>query len=115
MEKPKCRVCGSRHWSHETHELSEAVVAAVQRREVGDVEVGSVADSVPAESGAGAVDSDAAGAGGASGDGAAGGVGSEVSEGCDECGSTPEIFADAEKWRNYREQKRRYMRERRSK
>jgi hypothetical protein len=33
MDKPRCRVCGEKHWSNEPHKLEDIVPTAAQRAE----------------------------------------------------------------------------------
>lgn len=106
MGSPKCKICHAVHWSNEPHKFQgddekseKPAVRKKVRRKVKSKPGGSDVDTGGLGSGSEAKPAKA----------------SVVGESCASCGATAEIFADAAKWRNYREKKRAYMRARREK
>ena len=97
MDKPKCRLCGAKHYSSEPHKFDEKseIQSEVQCK------------AAPASGSVSPVGLGQDTAGKSEMHGVTG-------KGCPECGATQETFADAEKWGKERERRRKYMKARRA-
>ena len=97
MDKPKCRLCGAKHYSNESHKFDEKSEIQSEVQCKAAPASGSVS-SVGLEQDTGEKSK----------------MPGVTGKGCAECGATSETFADAEKWRKERERRRRYMKVRRA-
>ena len=112
MDKPTCRFCGKKHWSNEPHDF-EGKNSVQEVQQVGESVSPPGKPKAPVAKHEGqqtkAVRNRASVGATLEGDEKNG----LSADACPACGSTPQIFADAQKWANVRDKQRERMRKKR--